>query len=90
MGRAVRSETDYVIESLLHGLQVLEALEGTQFEPVSIKRIAERAKLSYDKASRCMKTLKVKGFVEQTERGWALAPRFIAFCQRASAVQIGS
>jgi hypothetical protein len=40
--RRVRTDEDYANDDLLRGLKVLEALQGTSFEAVSIKRIQQR------------------------------------------------
>ena len=82
--RRERADSDYATGALMKGLQVLEALEGTRFEPVSVQRIAERTRLPYDTCWRALRTLKVKGFVAETEQGWTLSTRYIAFCRRAA------
>lgn len=88
VGRSSRTDADYQIAALLNGLRVLEALEGTRFEPVSIRRIQQRTGLSYDFCFRALATLCCYGFVRQTGGGWTLSPRFIAFCRRAAEAQI--
>lgn len=81
-----RTDKDYVNESLLHGLQVLEALEGNRFEPVPTQRIADRTKLPYDKVRRCLLTLKLKGWAAQVPGGWTAGPRALGFSGRYSEV----
>lgn len=88
MSREPRTDDDYTIDALMKGLQVLEALEGNNFEPVKLRRIQERTRLPYDTCMRAMKTLKVAGLVAETDRGWRLSARFIAFCRRATETQI--
>jgi DNA-binding IclR family transcriptional regulator len=89
MSRKRRDESDYQIEALAKGLRVLEALEGSHFEPVTTKRVHERTKLPYDTCMRALRTLKLAGFAVETDRGlWLLSARFIAFCQRAAEAQI--
>ena len=88
MSREPRTANDYTIDALLKGLQVLEALEGTNFEPVNLRRIEERTRLPYDTCMRAMKTLKVAGLATETARGWTFSPRFIAFCRRVAGAQI--
>jgi DNA-binding IclR family transcriptional regulator len=83
-----RTDNDYVIDALLKGLQVLEGLEGDHFEPVKLRRLQERTRLPYDTCMRAMKTLKVAGLAVETDRGWRLSARFIAFCRRAAEAQI--
>ncbi len=87
--RRERSDQDYAIDSLLKGLKVLEALEGTNFEPVSIQRVQDRTRLSYDTCLRSLRTLRLAGFVREEGRGWTLTARYIAFAQRAAEAQNG-
>ena len=76
----------YVTESALNVLHVLEALEGTEFEPVSLERIVERTKhanLSRNKCFRALHTLQAKGYAKQDERGfWSITPRILRFSER--------
>ncbi|MEQ1644895.1 MAG: hypothetical protein ABL959_15710 [Pyrinomonadaceae bacterium] len=64
-----RTDEDYEIEALSKGLAVLEALEGTAFEPVSQKRIEERTKLSRDLVMRTLRTLSLRGYAVKNDRG---------------------
>jgi DNA-binding IclR family transcriptional regulator len=64
---STRSDQDYEIESLTKGMAVLEALEGTNFEPVSSKRIRERTQLSKDTVERCLKTFRLRGWAVQND-----------------------
>ncbi|MBD0370302.1 MAG: hypothetical protein ICV60_05665 [Pyrinomonadaceae bacterium] len=82
MKRTQRSDDDYANESLLRGLKVLEALEGTNFEPVSIRRVAERADLPYDFCRRALLTLKLRGFATETAKGWQAGPKILRFSER--------
>ena len=82
MARASRSDDDYTIEALLNGLKVLEALEGTNFEPVSIRRVAERTHLPYDFCRRALLTLKVAGFAAETPKGFQAGPKILRFSER--------
>lgn len=76
--RAKRSDEQYEIESLSKGLAVLEALEGTNFEPVPVKRIIERTQLPRDVVERSLKTFRMRGYAAQNERGeWMVGRRFI-------------
>jgi DNA-binding IclR family transcriptional regulator len=73
-----RSDSDYEIEALTKGLAVLEALEGTNFEPVPVARIIERSQLPRDTVNRTLKTFRLRGWAVQTERGdWMVGRRFI-------------
>lgn len=80
--RKQRSDEEYVIEALAKGLKVLEALEGTRFEPVPIQRITERTKFPYDYCFRALKTFKVMGYALETPRGWQLGPKLLRFSDR--------
>lgn len=74
-------DNPYVIESALKTLLVLEALEGTRFEAVSLKRIQERTKLPLNFCFRALQTLKELGYARETERGWALGGRLLLFSE---------
>ncbi len=80
--KGTRTDADYTIDALLKGLRVLEALEGTRLEPVTIKRIEQRTKLPYDTCMRSLRTLKVAGFAEQTPAGWTLGNKFLTLSDR--------
>lgn len=74
----VRDDTFYEIEALSKGLAVLEALEGTAFEPVTQKRIEQRTGFKRDLVMRTLKTLRLRGYAVQNEKGeWTVGPRFI-------------
>jgi DNA-binding IclR family transcriptional regulator len=77
---SARTDNDYAIDALAKGLKVLEALEGNNFEPVSIKRVSERTRLPYDTCRNALITLKLEGFATQNERGlWAAGPKLLRF-----------
>jgi predicted Rossmann fold nucleotide-binding protein DprA/Smf involved in DNA uptake len=79
-----RSDADYEIESLTKGLAVLEALEGTNFEPVPIKRILDRTQLPRDVVTRSLKTFRLRGWAVQNDRGdWTIGRRCIRFGEKA-------
>lgn len=80
--RSKRGDDDYAIESFLRGLRVLEALEGSRFEPISTKRVAARTRFSYDFCFRALKTLKVAGYVRETPKGWQITARLTQFSTR--------
>jgi DNA-binding IclR family transcriptional regulator len=80
--RAIRSDQDYAINAGLRLLKVLEALEGTSFEPVSIQRIQHRTGFTYDFCFRALKTLKVAGYAAEHGGGWQVGPKFLKFSQR--------
>lgn len=73
-----RTEADYEIESVSKGLAVLEALEGTAFEPVRIQRIMQRTGFSKDLCFRTLCTLSIRGYAVRNAKGeWSIGPRFI-------------
>lgn len=74
-----RSDDDYLIEALAKGLQVLEALKGHAYEPVTISYISKQTKLSYDFCRRAIKTLKVKGWAIEDDRGFRLSVKAMQF-----------
>lgn len=79
-----RPDSAYEIESLTKGLVVLEALEGTNFEPVPVKRIIERTQLRRDVVERSLKTFRMRGYAVQTERGdWTVGKRFMRIGAKA-------
>lgn len=83
---AKRDDSQYEIEALSKGLAVLEALEGTAFEPVTQKRIEQRTGFNRDLVMRTLKTLRLRGYAVQNDQGlWTVGPRFIRFGQTLSA-----
>lgn len=77
-----RTDADYINESFAKGLSVLEALEGMNFEPVNVQRITTRTGLSYDFCMRALRTLRWKGYAEETLGGWRLTAKFLRFAER--------
>ena len=85
--------TRYTISALAKGLKVLEALEGTNFEPVTVQRVADRTREKYDYCYRALKTFETRGYARETERGWQIGPRILRFSERlgeAAAVKTDS
>ena len=73
-----RDDADYEIEALSKGLAVLEALEGTNFEPVTQKKIEARTGFSRDLTMRTLRTLRLRGYVVQNDRGeWTVGRNLI-------------
>lgn len=86
-----RGESDYENENLSKGINVLLALEGNEFEPVSIRQVMERTGFSRDFCFRALKTLKLKGFAVESEQGqWSAGPKLLKFSQRYSEVVIAA
>jgi hypothetical protein len=77
-----RSDLDYSIDALAKGLKVFLALEGTNFEPITIKRIQQRTGFPYDFCLRALRTLAVAGFATQNEKGWQVGPKLLRFSER--------
>jgi DNA-binding IclR family transcriptional regulator len=82
MSRERRDESAYAIDVVLRTLKVLEALEGTNFEPVNVQRVQQRTGFSYDFCRRALLTLKKAGYVAQTEGGWTLGNKILLLSQR--------
>ena len=74
--RTKRPDAAYEIESLSKGLIVLEALEGTRWEPVSVTVIMERTGFTRDLVDRTLKTLRLKGYAICEKGKWTAGPRF--------------
>ena len=75
-----RTDEDYEIEALSKGLAVLEALEGTAFEPVKASRIEVRTGFNRDLVMRTLKTLRLRGYAVQNDRGeLSVDTRFVRF-----------
>lgn len=71
-----RSGSDYEIESVTKALQVLEALEGIAFEPVTVNTIIGRTGLARDFVFRALKTLEMRGYAVKVSGGkWAVGNR---------------
>ncbi len=73
-----REQDTYVIDAVLRAAKVLEALAGTNFEPVSIQRVEQRTGFSYDFCRRALITWKRAGFAtENAQAGkWPKLMRF--------------
>lgn len=83
--RKDREDKDYVIDALAKGLKVFEALEGRNFEPVNIARVAQRTGFDRDFCRRALKTLKIAGYAKETLDGWTLGPKAEALSRKLSA-----
>ncbi|MGE0133289.1 MAG: hypothetical protein AB7U82_34865 [Blastocatellales bacterium] len=76
---ARRDDNDYLIMALADGLEVLEALKGQAYEPVSIREVERRSGRTYDFCRRALKTLKVTGWAVEDDRGWRLSVKAMQF-----------
>lgn len=90
MSRTERDDAAYINDNLARGLKVLEALRGTNFEPVSIKRIEARTGLPYDFCRRALLTLKLQGYAAQTPAGWTLGVKLMEFAANYNDVVIAA
>lgn len=90
MSRNARTDEDYANDSGLRLLKVLEALEGTSFESVSVQRVQNRTGFSYNFCFRALKTLKVAGFAQETESGWQVSSKLLKFSERFNDLCIAS
>jgi hypothetical protein len=83
--RGDRADKDYLIEAVAKALKVFEALEGRNFEPVSVARVAQRTGFGRDFCFRALKTLKLAGYAKETLDGWILGPKAEALSRKLSA-----
>lgn len=89
MSRERRADDDYTYQTGLQVLKVLEALEGTNFEPVTVERVQQRTKLSYDVCRRSLFTLKKAGFATYNG-GWQMGPKALRLSERFNEVCIAA
>jgi len=78
---AKRSDEEYENESLTRGLLVLEALEGTAWQPVTAKTVMDRTGLSRDQVDRSLKTLRLRGYAVCENGKWTVGKRLIRIAQ---------
>lgn len=83
--RKSRTDSDYEIDAVSKALAVIEALEGTSFEPVSIDRIVQRAELPKNLVFRTLRTLRLRGWAIQNRQGkWTAGCRLLRFAKTAT------
>lgn len=83
---------DYAVEKTVDTIKVVEALEGSNFEPVSIAQIIERVgfipdrdgKLKPDAVRRILITLQLCGWAKQTGGKWIIGSALIRFAGSVS------
>lgn len=81
----------YANESVIHTIKIIEALEGINFEPVSIKRIMQRTEVPYDKCRRVLLTLELMGWAKQTDKKeWTVGARLLRFSEDYSEICIAA
>ncbi len=92
-----RSPKKYANENAIQTIKILEALEGANFEPVSINTICERVgtiieidkALTWDKARRILLTLQLLGWVIGNEKNeWMLGAKILRFSNRSHEILI--
>ncbi|HEX8500768.1 MAG TPA: hypothetical protein VF659_09265 [Pyrinomonadaceae bacterium] len=88
--RGTRDESQYALDTGLRLLKVLEALEGTNFEPISIERVQQRTGFSYDFCRRALITLKLAGFAAEQNRKWMPGPKIVRFGTNFNALCLAS
>lgn len=79
-----RTDADYEIQSLTQGLIVLEALEGTRWEPVTVPVVMERTGFNRDLVDRTLKTLRLRGYAICEKGKWTIGRRAIRFAASIS------
>lgn len=78
-----REEKSFTVEKTLHTLLVLEALENSLKEPLSIGEVCEKTELSYDAVRRILLTCKFKNWAAQNEQGlWMYGSRLLFFSDK--------
>lgn len=88
--RERRSQAAYEIEAATKCLQVLEALEGIAFEPVTASTVAARTGFTLNFCFRALQTLALRGYAVQTPDGrWTVGPRIRVMASRISACNRG-
>lgn len=95
-----RQAKDYAVEKIVDGVKVIEAMQGENFEPVSIDTIIERVgvipgrsekrseKLKPDAVRRILITLELLGWAAQVNRKWTIGKDFIRFAQSVVRKQV--
>ena len=83
--RGEREEKEYVMQTPLKVLKVLEALEGRAFEPATINRVAQRTGFSQSFCRAALLTLKEAGYAKRTFEGFIVGPKLARFASRITA-----
>lgn len=80
MKRQKRPDEAYEIEALSKGIKILEALQGTNFKPVSVEIVMQRTGFPRDFCDRALKTLAIHNWVKRTENKlWMVGPKATRF-----------
>lgn len=79
----------YVIKSAVNVLTVLEALEGTNFEPVTLTRIAQRTGFNNNICTWALGTLEAKGYAKQLpDKRWMMTTKLLRLAGRLEAAAL--
>jgi len=88
-----RSEADYVNDNGAKLLRVLECLQGREWEPVTINRIASRSGFKRDAARRLLTTLKKTGWAKELpstkERLFVAGPKLENLARSLASAMLG-
>jgi DNA-binding IclR family transcriptional regulator len=80
--RNKRPDEAYEIESQSKGWAILEALEGSNFEPATVQKLMERTGFTRDLIERSLKTMRLRGYAAQDEKGrWVIGKRLVRFAE---------
>lgn len=97
--RNKRTAKDYKVEKVIETIKVLEALEGANFEPVSVDTIIKRIgiipeldrEIKPDAVKRILFTLELLGWAQSNEKKqWLLGAKILRFSNRYSEVLIAN
>lgn len=90
MSRKQRTDDDYTLDTVLRAAKVLQALEGRNFEPVTIKTVEQRSGQTYAFCRSALLTWKKAGFAAQTAEGWTVGPKLMRFAANFNEVCIAA
>lgn len=62
-----REKTDYIIQSVVHALDILEAFKGSK-EDLGVTELSKRLKLHKNNVFRLLATLETRGYIEQNKQ----------------------
>ena len=82
MSRNRRTEESYELDTVLRAVKVLQALEGSNFEPVNIITVQQRSGQTYAFCRSALLTWKKAGFAAQTADGWTVEPKLMMLSNR--------
>ena len=84
MARNNRSDAEYEIGGATKCFKVMEALMGTDAEPVTVQTVMERTGFDRNFVDRALKTLRLNGYAKQVDpsKKWSLGSRLLKFSER--------